>query len=97
MVNFSVAVNRRFGDEADFFNCFAFGKPAEAIATHFHKGKEIICEGSMQMDKYNKDGQDRIAWKLNVRAFYFCGKKSDSAAPGTPSGFEAIDEKDLPF
>ena len=101
IVNFTVAVNRRFGDEADFFNCVAFGKAAEAIATHFHKGKEIICEGSMQCDPYdNKEGKKVYPWKLNVRAFYFCGKKEDRPATSSANSdqsFTPVDPEDLPF
>lgn len=101
--NFSVAVNRSFGDDADFFNCTAFGKRAEVINEFFSKGREIVVEGSMQCDPYDdKDGNKRYPWKLMMSAFDFCGSKTDSSKsaksePTTVAGFEEIDDDDIPF
>ena len=37
LCNFSVAVNRKFGEETDFFNCTVFGKRAEVINKFLRK------------------------------------------------------------
>lgn len=96
--NFTVAVDRDYGEETDFFNCKSFGKAAEAINKFFHKGKEILLTGEMQCRKYkDKDGNNRYAWEVAVRKFEFCGKKDDAAASDTPEGFEAINDEDIPF
>ena len=105
MCRFDVAVNRRFGEGADFFNCVIFGKGSEVIQKFFHKGSEIALSGEMRCEPYTpKDGgTKRYPWKLHVDQFDFCGKKDDSRGTSTgpdteapADSFEAIDE-DVPF
>lgn len=95
---FSVAVNRDYGDDADFFNCSIFGKRAEVIDKYFAKGSEIVCQGRMEQNNYkDKDGNNRTAWNLIVSNFDFCGNKSDSGSnEPNADGFEQIEE-DVPF
>ena len=98
---FTVAVDRRFGDEADFFNCVAFGKLAEVIDKFFKKGSEIVVLGEMQCNPYEgNDGIKRYPWSINVSRFDFCGSKKDSDKPvddGIPEGFKKIEDEDIPF
>ena len=93
LASFSVAVNRRFGEETDFFNCTAFGKTGELVSNHFSKGQEIIVEGSMQASKK----EDKTYWNLNVDSFDFCGSKKDNGTPSITDGAEVIDDEDIPF
>ena len=102
--NFAVAVDRRFGEETDYFDCVMFGKRGEAIKKFFYKGSEIIVEGEMHRRSYDdKNGVRRVSWQLAASNFEFCGKKSDnapssdrSAAEVPEDSFEEIDE-DVPF
>lgn len=100
---FTVAVDRRFGDETDYFECTIFGKRADVIEKYFHKGSEIMIAGEGQIRSYEgKDGVKRKAYSILVQEFDFCGSKSDGsntkAAPPepTPDGFDQVDE-DIPF
>ena len=78
-VNFTVAVDRRYGDETDFFDCVAFGRTAEVIDKYFSKGKEIIVSGEGQLHSYtDKNGVKRKSYSIFVQGFDFCGSKSDS-------------------
>lgn len=100
--NIDVAVNRRFGEETDFFQCQAWGKTAEFINKFFNKGQEILIGGSMQCRKWqDKDGGNRYSWELAIEQVEFCGSKKDNAgsssAPGVPDGFEEMTEDDVPF
>jgi single-strand DNA-binding protein len=55
-VNFTLAVNRDYkSNEADFFDCVAFGNTADYILSYVHKGYLVLVEGSLQIDKW----QDR--------------------------------------
>ena len=96
--NFSVAVDRRFGDEVDFFNCVVFGKRAEVIDKYFSKGKAILCKGRMEQNRYqDKEWNNRTSWKFIVDDFEFCEKKSDNGnSEPKADGFEQIEE-DVPF
>ena len=78
MTTFTVAADQRWGDETNYFDCSIFGKAAEIVATHFHKGQEIVIRGEMNSRKIEKDGVKRVYWTINVDEFDFCGKKADS-------------------
>lgn len=79
-VNFTVAVDRRFGDESDFFDCVLFGGGAAVIEKYFHKGSEIVVSGEGQIRSYEgKDGVKRKAYSIVVSNFDFCGSKNNSS------------------
>lgn len=112
MVSFNIAVTKRFKtDEADFFNCVSFGKTAETIAKHFHKGKQIAVIGRLQTGSYEKNGQKHYTTDILIEEFYFTGNKNDSSGEETkePDSQETVsteepytkedllDDEDLPF
>lgn len=102
-VKFTVASDRRYGDETDFHECILFGKRAGVIQKYFHKGSEIVVFGEDQQNKYtDKNGNKRTSWTVKVDDFDFCGSKSDGSSAPAPkqtepqSSFEEIDEE-IPF
>ena len=77
---FTVATDRRYGDEADFHDCIIFGKRAAVVDKYFSKGSEIIVIGEDQGRSYeDKNGVKRKSWTLVVSDFDFCGSKNDSS------------------
>lgn len=96
-VTFSVAVNRSFGDETDWFFCTMNGKRAEVLNKFFHKGNQIIVEGRMESYK-GKDETEK--WLLRVTDFDFCEPNTKQTSPGTvldpEKAFEPSDS-DIPF
>lgn len=105
---FSVALNRgkdKDGNDmgADFINCKAFGKTAEAISRFFDKGRKILIEGKIQTGSYkNQEGRTVYTTDCLVERFYFVDSKpknnsNDYDNDNIPEGFEVIDEDDLPF
>ena len=97
--NFTVAVDRRFGDETDFFDCVIFGKRAGVIAKYFDKGSEIVVTGEGQIRSYpGKDGVKRKAYSIVVSDFDFCGSKKDKdeSKPDFGDSWEQLEE-DNPF
>lgn len=96
-VNFTVAVDRRFGDESDFFDCVAFGKRAETIDKFFRKGQEIIVWGEGHINSYEgKDGVKRRSYSIMVDGFDFCGSAKDKSGNDNGDSWEQADE-DNPF
>ena len=92
-INFTVAVDRRYGDETDFFDCVAFGKRAEVIDKYFVKGQEIIVSGEGHIHSYeDKNGVKRKSYSIMVSDFDFCGSKNKSET----DSWEQL-EKDSPF
>ena len=99
--NFTIASDRRYGDEADFFDCVMFGKRASVIHKYFKKGSEIMLFGELQTRKYEtKDGVKRTAYSTVVIDFDFCGAKAKTETESRPvpskDAFEETAE-DIPF
>lgn len=96
-VNFTVAVDRRYGDETDFIDCVAFGKLAEILHKWVHKGREINVWGEGQIHSYeDRNGVKRKAYSILVQGFDFCGTKSESKNVITTDSFKEA-ENDIPF
>lgn len=76
----NVAVDRYSKDKdsnADFINCTAFGKTAELIAERFTKGQEIIIEGNLKVDVFEKDDKREYKTSVLIQRVEFCGSKKD--------------------
>lgn len=82
MCRFSLAVDRRYskGEErvCDFIYCKAWRQTAEAIAKYLTKGREMLVEGELNIEKWEKDGQKRQTAVVTVQSFEFCGSKGDA-------------------
>lgn len=79
VVNFSVGHNSGTGDfkKTLFLECTAWEKQGEFIVQHWRKGKEIIVEGELQEESWEKDGVKQRKTTLNVRQAHFCGPKAN--------------------
>lgn len=100
-VNFTVASDRRYGDETEFTNCVMWGKRAGVINKYFAKGSEIVLLGEPQTRQYtDRDGNKRKSTSCVVIDFDFCGSRRDSGADPQQNqsgdSWEQFDE-DIPF
>ena len=102
LCRFSIAVDRRGKkDEADFFNCTAFGKTADFISQYFRKGQRILLSGRIQNDNYTaSDGSKRYATTIIVEQAEFCESKKQTEPKQEDNSFidvplDNLDE--LPF
>ena len=67
VANFTVAVNRRAKNEADFIDCVAFKQSAEFISAYGDKGRVVSVDGRLQSRKWEaKDGGNRTSWEILV-------------------------------
>jgi len=82
VTDFGVANNRNWYDEAgdlqeevNYFDCVAFGKPAETISQYFGKGGAICVEGRLKQESWEdkQTGKPRYKIKIIVEKFHFCG------------------------
>lgn len=99
-VKFTVAVDRRYGDETDFFDCVCFGKRAAVIDKWFKKGQEILLEGEGQLNKWTtRDGQNRVSYSIVVSDFDFCGSKGsgEKSEPKAPTDSFEKAASEIPF
>ncbi len=93
--DFSIAVSNPGKDKGvSFFACVAYGRTAQVIKEHFHKGKQIVLQGFLKQDRWkNDDGGTRSKTLVQVEKFFFVsgGPRDDSV--GQP---EASAKKQVP-
>lgn len=78
----NIAVNRFNKDKedsADFINCTAFGKTAELIAERFSKGQEILLEGNLKIDIFEKEEKKQYKTSVMIERVEFCGSKKNES------------------
>lgn len=62
--------------EAQFFLVTAFGKKAEVISEHFHKGDKIKVGGHMDFVSFtDEEANKHEYWRIIVEDFEFCERK----------------------
>lgn len=104
IARFTLAVNRLNkkgqNQEADFINCVAFGKTAEAIGNYGYKGQRLLVEGRIQTGSYtSKSGEKKYTTEISVNRAEFIEKRSETSTQGNshadshnapPVGFEQM-------
>lgn len=73
VAKFGIAVNRKYKDkeETTFVDCEAWGRTAEVMAKHTHKGNAVCIEGRLKLDTWEKDGEKRSKLLVVAENFYF--------------------------
>lgn len=76
IANFSIAVNRTFGEGADFFNITVWNNQAENCAKYLKKGSKVGIVGSLQNRSYeDKDGVKRTITEIIAEQIEFLSPK----------------------
>jgi single-stranded DNA-binding protein len=96
VVNFTLAINGRKGDEATFLDFEAWAQGADTIAKWFKKGHPIVIRDSEARNERWKDkntGEDRSRVKFRVNRFEFVpfkpkGETEDGSTPVQPAPAE---------
>lgn len=100
---FTVAWSEKYKDieKKCFLRCVAWRETAKFLSNYFKKGQEIIVEGQMITDEWEKDGQKQSRTLCNVEKVNFCGSKTSDSAPAAKNNdFVDIPEgsaEELPF
>jgi single-strand DNA-binding protein len=78
--SFDIAVTRKFDKEiTDFIPCVAWNKTCETMCKFVKKGQLIAIDGSLYTRKYeDKNGNNRVAYEVNVNNFYFAESKKSA-------------------
>ena len=108
VTSFSIAVNRKFGEEqtTDFINIVAWRNRAEFVCKYFRKGSSICVVGAIQTRSWeDQSGGKRYATDVVADEVNFVDSKSEAAPTGQSgaytqeqANFEALAENDdLPF
>ena len=100
VISFTLAVNKDFRNEdgtydADFIDCVAFEKRAEAIAKYVHKGDRLGINGKINTRTYQRnDGSNAKAVEIIVEGFEFLEPKKDTESTKWQ---ELTNDDELPF
>lgn len=104
IARFNLAVDRRGKrDEADFFNCTAFGKLAEFVGKWLNKGSKILLEGRIQNNNYtDREGRKVYGFQVIADSIEFAGAKAERVEEKpADDGFmklpDNVDDEELPF
>ena len=107
-MNFSLAVERAYqkdknNKKVDFINCEQLGKHVENLCQYVTKGKQILVEGELNIDNYEKDGEKRSFTKVKVDRLEFLSGNSNANTENKQNNeykieeFNDFDEDEIPF
>ena len=120
VANFSIAVNRQWKDqsgqtheEATFVDCESWGRQAEVMHQYLGKGRELMLEGRLRMDRWQdkQSGANRSKLVVVVESFQFIGGRGEpggsvavetprsrsASGASSPAQASAPDDGDIPF
>ena len=102
IAGFTLAVDRRYKNkdgekQTDFIRMTAFGKTAEFLQRYTCKGQEILIEGEMQQNDWEKDGVKHQSYQVVASQVHFCGSKAENAGnQQTAPKFDTVPQNGVP-
>lgn len=98
MCRFTVAVNRRGGEETDFFRVTTFRKNAENCAAYLSKGRKVCIVGEVHINEYtDRDGATRTSVDVLASEVEFLSPKDEEKPAKKKETFEQVSADTLPF
>lgn len=97
LCKFCVAVQRARSKnkDVDFINCTAWGSTASYIGKYGAKGSKIILSGEIKIGSYQKDGESRKSFEINVQSAELLSRKTEDDNSRSYPPVE--DDGSLPF
>lgn len=92
VVNFTVAVDRNFGEDrkTDWIFCVAWRGTAEFICKYFQKGSPILIEGSIRSHSWEKEGMKLQSLEVQVDNVEFVLRSKDASAGSTTAAQNTV-------
>jgi len=94
IANFGIAVNNRIKkkdewvDDVMFIDVAFFGKTAEVCGQYLNKGSQVLVEGKLRLEQWEKDGQKRSRHTVTGDRLVMLGAKGSTSGGDNrePSG-----------
>ena len=112
VARFGMAVNRPASKasgekgEVDFINIVAWRRLAEICKEYLKKGRPVAIEGSLQIQKYEKDGEKKTFTEVVADNMQMLGRKQDNnereasgaeSAPAVQQVEKITGDEEVPF
>lgn len=103
VATFTLAVDRNYKDkegnvQTDFIPVEVMGKVADFVANYITKGRLVAVNGSIRVDRYMKDDENRTFTKVSAKSVQALdSNKNKPQNTEAPQGFQAIDDDEIPF
>lgn len=98
MCRFTVAVNRRGDEKADFFRVTTFRKTAELCRDYLGKGRKVCVVGEVHIGEYtDRDGEKRTSVDVLASEVEFLSPKDEEKPAKKEETFEQVNMDSLPF
>jgi len=75
IATFTLAVDKQGRKGTDFLNFVAWNKIGETVLTYCKKGDMVGVTGSLETREYEKDGEKRRIYEINVSSVSFLERK----------------------
>ena len=103
--SFTVAVNSRKGEKADFFRVSAWDKKADLCQQYLAKGRKVAVMGPVSVSVYQSNsGETRADMNVNADEVEFLSRgengsgEPEAPAPAPAKGYtDVTNDEDLPF
>ena len=100
--NFTLAVDRSYGDDTDFIDVVTWQKQAESCAEHLNKGRLVAVDGRLQIRKsQGKNGKTYINPEVVANNVKFLdwgdSQPNENVADDVGDEVEEDSEFDVPF
>ena len=109
VTNFSLAVSKRGGKDADgnriekttWFRVAAWDKMAEPLEPYLKKGQQVLGEGELEDPRFYQDrksGENRVSLEVNARDIRLVGKRTGGSGGATGKRHtEEVSEEYVPL
>lgn len=109
VANFSLAVSKRGGKDADgnrtekttWFRVAVWDKMAESLSPYLLKGQQVLVEGELEDPRIYQDrksGENRVSLEVTSRDIRLVGKRTEGSGVATESTQAGeMSDEDIPF
>ena len=101
VADFTLAVDRAYGDKTDFIRIKVWGKQAENVGQYLKKGSQCAVQGELNINTWDgKDGTRQYMTEVNANRVQFLStRQQESYEQPTPveDDFPIISDEDVPF
>lgn len=101
VTNFTIAVNRDYGDDTDFIKCTAWNRGNYKLAEYtakYKKGDLVFVAGELRQENWeDNNGNKRQTFKVNIDKAYNFSRKPQKKSESEPEQDDDLGEFEAPF